>query len=338
MKIRITMSAITTDMTINFTKDLTILYAEDDLELQAQTAEFFRVLFKSVKVVNDGAEALELYKEEEFDIIISDIRMPKLDGIELTKKIREINPLQNVIIISAYNDNDYLIKFINLNIRQFLQKPIDVDNMLSTLYYTAKNIVNEKMVEEYRESLEFSNKALSQKNEELQSLVRILDAKLLQISKEDKEKIQDIDISTADIQEQYLAELKELEIDISGAAVLISLSKNLKVQNIQVLGNMFLSYANILSEYQAYNELYQEIEKLGNILNNAPQNFIDRVSDISTLLESFIYVLRMWRTKIVEKKFTKAFEFHSSMINDVSTIITIIDGSENHIETEMEFF
>jgi cysteinyl-tRNA synthetase len=210
--------------------------------------------------------------------------------------------------------------------------------MLETLYYTAKNIVNEKMVEEYRESLEFSNKALTQKNEELQSLVRILDSKLLQISQEDKDKIQEIDLSTADIKEQYLNELKELEIDISGAAVLISLSKKLHISNIQVLGNMFLSYANILSEYKAYDELYQEIEKLGTILNNAPQNFIDRVSDIATLLESFIYVLRMWRTKLVEKKFIKAFEFHSSMINDVTTIIAIIDGSENSIETEMEFF
>ncbi len=332
------MSMITTDMTINFTKDLKILYAEDDVELQIQTAEFFRLLFKSVSVVNNGEDALNLYKEEEFDIVISDIRMPKLDGIELTKKIREINPFQNIIIISAYNDNDSLINFINLNIRQFLQKPIDIDNMLETLYYTAKNIVNEKMVEEYRKSLEFSNKALTQKNEELQSLVRILDSKLLQISKEDKEKIQEIDLSTANIQEQYLNELKELEIDISGAAVLISLSNNLQISNIQLLGNMFLAYASILSQYPAYNELNKEIERLGALLNNAPQNFIDKVNDIATLLESFIYVLRMWRTKIVEKKFTKAFEFHSSMINDVSTIITIIDGSEDSIETEIEFF
>jgi hypothetical protein len=210
--------------------------------------------------------------------------------------------------------------------------------MIETFYYTAKNIVNEKMVEEYRASLEVSNKALTQKNEELQSLVRILDSKLLQISKEDKEKIQEIDLTNADIDEHALKELQELEIDISGAAVLISLSKNLQISNIQVLGNMFLSYAMILSEYQAYKELYEEIEKLGTILNNAPQNFIDRVGDIATLLESFIYVLRMWRTKIVAKEFTKAFEFHTSMINDVTTIIAIIEGSEDSIESEMEFF
>lgn len=332
------MGVITTDMTINFTKGLKILYAEDDLALQAQTAEFFRVLFKSVSVVNDGEEALKLYEKEDFDIVISDIRMPKVDGIELTKRIKKINPLQNIIIISAYNDNDYLIKFINLNIRQFIQKPIDVNNMIETLYYTAKNIVNEKMVEEYRTSLELSNKALTQKNEELQSLVRILDSKLLQISKEDKENTQEIDLSTADIQEQNLNELKELETDISGAAVLISLSKNLQSSNIQTLGNMFLSYATILSSYEAYNELSQKIEKLGIILNTTPQNFINRVNDIATLLESFIYVLRMWRIKCEEKEFIKAFELHTSMINDITTIIAIINGTENEIDTNMEFF
>jgi len=332
------MSAITTDQTINFTKDLKILYAEDDLELQEQTKEFFEVLFSSVTVVNDGVQALEKYKKESFDIVISDIRMPIMDGIELTTKIRELNPQQCIIIVSAYNDNSYLLKFINLNIRQFIQKPIDIDNMLQTLYYTSKAIVNEKMVEEYRESLEESNKELTVKNRELQSLVRILDSKLLQIAKNSVGEEVSVNSSEATISKEHLNELKELEVDIGGAAVLINLSKNLTASNIQVLGSLFLSYAKILTVYKPYTELSQKISELGVALNNVPQNFIKRVSDISTLLESFIYVLRMWRAKVVHIEFSKAFELHSSMTNDISTIIAIVDGTQNEIETEMEFF
>ena len=332
------MTTITTDMTINFTKDLKILYAEDDLELQEETKIFFEILFSSVTIANDGLQALEKYKKESFDIVISDIRMPSMDGIELATKIREINHEQCIIIISAYSSSDYLLKFINLNIRQFIQKPIDVDNMLATLYYTSKSIVNEKMVEEYRASLEESNKELTLKNKELQSLVRILDSKLLQIAKTSGTQEPSVDSSEATISKEHLDELKELEVDIGGAAVLINLSKNLTASNIQVLGSLFLSYSQILSIYKPYSELSAKISELGVALNNAPENFIKRVTDISTLLESFIYVLRMWRAKVVHIEFSKAFELHSSMTNDISTIIAIVDGTQDEIETEMEFF
>ncbi len=332
------MSAITIDMAINFTKELKILYVEDDMELQAQTKEFFEVLFKKTSVASDGKEALEMYKEESYDIVISDVKMPKMDGIELSTKIREIHPNQCIIIVSAYNDSNYLLKFINMNIRYFMQKPIEIDNMLETLYYTAKSIVNEKMVEEYRADLEQSNKELHTKNKELESLVRILDSKLVQIGQSKKVTIKKDDLEHAKLETADLNELKELEIDISGAAVLINLSKNITTSNIQVLGDLFLSYAKIIASYKIYEELSTSILSLGNTLNEAPQNFIDRVSDIATLLESFIYVLRIWRGKVESEEFQSAIEFHSSMINDLSTIIAIVSGTENDIESEMEFF
>lgn len=332
------MSTITTDMALAFTKELKILYAEDDLELQEQTKELFEVLFGSVTVASDGAEALAYYEQEAFDIVISDIKMPIMDGIELSTRIRDKNPYQSIIIISAYNDIEDLMKFINLNIRQFIQKPINIDNMIETLYFTAKNIVNEKMVDEYRESLEHSNKELTTKNEELMSLVRILDAKLLQIAKNEDTQTEDIDLSNADIQKEQLSELKELEIDISGAAVLVGLSKNLNLSNIQVLGKLFSSYAEIIESYEAYNKLSISIKELGETLTSDAQNFINRVDDITILLESFIYVLRMWRTKVVENEFSKAIDLHSSMINDITTIISIINGTEDDIQTDMEFF
>jgi len=332
------MSKTTIDMALAFTKDLKILYVEDDRELQEQTKELFEMLFSSVTVASDGAEALAYYEEEAFDILISDIKMPTMDGIELSTRIREKNPYQSIIIISAYNDTEYLMKFINLNIRQFIQKPIDFDNMIETLYSTAKIIVNEKMIDEYRESLEHSNKELTTKNEELMSLVRILDTKLLQIAKNENTQTEDIDLSKADIKEEQLCELKELEIDISGAAVLIGLSKNLTLSNIQVFGKLFSSYSDIISGYEVYSKLSMSIKELGDTLTSDTQNVINRVDDITILLESFIYVLHMWRTKVVEKEFTKAIDLHSSMINDITTIISIINGTQDDIQNDMEFF
>ena len=331
------MSTITIDETLNYTEDLTILYVEDDLDLQSSTKEFFDVLFGSVTVANNGQEALEYYKKESFDLIISDIKMPLIDGIELTKKIKELNPQQCIIITSAYNNTEYLVTFLNLNIRQFLHKPIDIDNMLETLYYASKSIVNDRMVEEYRKDLEVKNKELMKKNNELESLVRILDSKLTQIARSaptDK----NIECENAKISTEHLNELNEIETDISGAAVLINLSKHLSTANIEVLGDMFISYATILLQKEAYSSLTTSISALGNALKHAPANFIKRVEDISILLESFIYVLRMWRKNIASNEIYKAFELHTSMINDIDTIITIINNKDSEIVTTVEFF
>lgn len=322
---------------LKYTKELTLLYVEDDLDLQTQTAALFETLFKEVTVKSDGSEALQAYMENEFDIIISDVKMPVMNGLDLAKEIKSMNASQPIVITSAYNENEYLLEFINLHINHFILKPMDTNNLINVIHNVAKNIINAKMVETYRKELEHTNVALKDKNDELESLVRILDSKLTQLSSVGAS-TKDLSSDIMEISLDNLEELKELETDIGGASVLISLSKNINASNIQVLGGMFKSYSQVVGAYDDYNELQEQIEKLSEVLDSAPQNFIDRVDDISILLESFIYVLRMWRKNLVDGSIKKAFELHASMINDISTIISIIDGTENDIESEMEFF
>jgi len=319
---------------IKYTKELTLLYVEDDIEVQKHTQELFTSLFKSVVVANDGEEGLEYYKKNTFDIVVSDIRMPKMDGVALVKEIKELNANQAVIITSAYDDNSYLLDFINLHVSRFIHKPINFESLISTVYSVSKNIVNTNMIELYRKDLESKNVELKDKNDELQSLVRILDSKISQISK-GQVVTKDIDFDELSISSEHLDELKELETDISGASVLISLSKNINTSNIQVLGDMFKSYSTVISSYPEYDELKVKIQMLSSSLSTAPENFIKRVEDISILLESFIYVLRMWRKNLVGNEPKKAFELHASMLNDISTIIAIIDGTDDEIESEM---
>jgi len=323
---------------LKYSSTLSILYVEDDQELQYHTNELLSALFKSVKMASDGVEALKLFHEENFDILITDIKMPNMDGLELITHVKEINPSQCIIITSAYNDSENLLKFINIGINQFIIKPLNLTSLQNVLYNASKTIINENLVETYRKNLETANTELNNKNSELQSLVRILDSKLAQIAKDTDLVLVDTNLSSAQLSDDNLNELKELEIDISGASVLISLSKNLNSSNLKVLGEMFLAYGNTLSTYKEYEQLTSEIMLLGNKLNSNNEEFLDRVSDISILLESFIYVLRMWRKNIESKEIQKAFELHASMINDISTIVAIIDGTENDIEGEMEFF
>ena len=128
---------------LQYTKDLTLLFAEDHAELRINTTEILKNFFKKVDSVEDGEGALNLYKNElndgkPYDIVLTDIQMPKMDGVELTQKLYEINPGQTVVVLSAHDESTYLLPLINLGIEQFIKKPIDYQELLKVLLSIAK--------------------------------------------------------------------------------------------------------------------------------------------------------------------------------------------------------
>jgi len=128
---------------LQYTKELSLLFAEDHTELRENTTEILKNFFKTVDSVENGEEALKLYKEkfqknETYDLVLTDIQMPKMDGVELTQKVYEINSSQTVVVLSAHDESDYLLPLINLGIEQFIKKPIDYQELLRVLLNIAK--------------------------------------------------------------------------------------------------------------------------------------------------------------------------------------------------------
>lgn len=127
-----------------------VLYVEDDAIVRESTSEFFSSYFKEVVVAVDGREALEEYKKyfntnnKYFDIVISDIQMPNMNGIELTKEIFNIHKKQKIIIVSAYNEVEYFIELIRIGISGFMQKPLTSVQMLDILYEVCLELDIEK--------------------------------------------------------------------------------------------------------------------------------------------------------------------------------------------------
>ena len=134
----------------NVTKTLTILYVEDDKEFQENTSEVFNMLFKTVDTADDGQDGLDKYisyfkeNEKHYDLVITDVNMPHLNGIKLTKLIYEINKSQNIIVVSAYNDSETLLEFLNIGIKQYLIKPIHSNKILDVLFEVATQILDSK--------------------------------------------------------------------------------------------------------------------------------------------------------------------------------------------------
>ena len=125
-------------------KDFKVLYAEDDLKLHNEVKTFLEKIFNYLDCVMNGEEAFSLYQKNHYDVVITDIQMPKMNGIELVKKIKSINKKQVIIITSAHNETNYLIELINLGITMFLLKPLRFMEIIEIIGTIAKDFHNKR--------------------------------------------------------------------------------------------------------------------------------------------------------------------------------------------------
>jgi DNA-binding response OmpR family regulator len=130
-----------------YTKDIEVLFVEDDEIIKKETKELLEEIFqKEITVASNGKEGLDKYNtyysknNKYFDLVITDIQMPIMNGIEFTKEIYSINTNQSLIVLSAHNDSKYLMELINLGITQFILKPLDYDNFVDVIYKVSKEI------------------------------------------------------------------------------------------------------------------------------------------------------------------------------------------------------
>ncbi len=130
----------------SFSKDLNILYVEDDTNLLKENSNIFKIFFKTVVTAVDGEDGLAKYisyKKEEnnyYDLVITDINMPKKDGMEMIKDIKSLNKKQPIIVISAYSDSNKLIDLIQLGVESFILKPIKMEQLMNIFYKVSENI------------------------------------------------------------------------------------------------------------------------------------------------------------------------------------------------------
>lgn len=129
----------------NFIKTLNVLYVEDEDSAREITTKMLKRFFNSVDACENGLEGYLTFekkysKEEKYDLIISDINMPKLDGIDMTQKIREIDSEVPIIFITARHESDTLIKAIQLQVLNYIIKPIDMEAMSKVIYSSCEKI------------------------------------------------------------------------------------------------------------------------------------------------------------------------------------------------------
>ena len=102
----------------------TILYAEDNETIRGKYANFLKSYFSTVYEAANGTDALDLYTQHKPNVLLLDINMPGINGLDLAAKIRESNEDVKIIMLTAYSDTDKLLKATELNLTKYLVKPI----------------------------------------------------------------------------------------------------------------------------------------------------------------------------------------------------------------------
>ncbi len=131
---------------------LTLLYAEDDPQSRKNYAFVLEEYFSEVYIAEDGREALNLYHEKKPDVLLLDISMPFIDGLEVAKAVRKENKEIPIIMLTAHSEQEILLRAIDLKLEKYLLKPID-NNSLTQIVQKVIREMEDKDIIPLKENL-----------------------------------------------------------------------------------------------------------------------------------------------------------------------------------------
>ena len=142
--------------------DISLLYVEDEQSTREQVSGLLRRIVRTLYVASDGIEGLAQYRQHMPDVVLSDIMMPGMDGLEMASQIRMIKPDCHIIVLTAYSDTEYLLECIAIGISQFAQKPVDFAKLSQTIGQCNDLIQMGRRVQKQSEMIQLLSQAMEQ--------------------------------------------------------------------------------------------------------------------------------------------------------------------------------
>ena len=140
-------------------KDLKVLLVEDEEKLAHLLKKAIGEYFGSFYIENNGKNGLERFIKISPDLVITDIMMPNLTGLEMAKELRKINPKIHIIILSAFTETDKLLGAIDVGVVKYFIKPFDPDELLEYISTIASKLQNDILI--LNDELQFNTKTNS---------------------------------------------------------------------------------------------------------------------------------------------------------------------------------
>ncbi len=127
-------------------ENMKILFIDDEDFIREESVEYLSFHCNHVYQAYDGLDGLEMYKKFKPDIIITDIKMPKLNGIDMIKEIRKNDQTTKIIVATAFLETSYLLEAVELGLVKYLVKPIMEDKLLPVLNSCIEDVIEDKSI------------------------------------------------------------------------------------------------------------------------------------------------------------------------------------------------
>jgi len=331
-----------------YTHNMAVLYVEDEVAVRKETAMLLERFFKSVDTACDGQEGLDLYKmaydaDVIYDLVVTDLRMPNLDGVSMSREILEINDEQSIIVISAHDEAEYLRPLLNLGIEQFILKPIEVESIARAFFKSCRAIYDHKMLTNYIKEIENLNDTLQDQNSALEKSMRVIQSKDMKDKLVYQQKNQEnkstpsteVDASLHAMIHEDLPELTDLFEELD--AKIVNLNSSSK-EELETISELTRRYGAILSAYNVFKALSTSFNNLASVMHGTPlPDDAEKVEHILLMLESFVYTLKQWTQEWSDVQSVDTNFFDASMISDIQMITNLWLNKEEEAEV-IEFF
>jgi YesN/AraC family two-component response regulator len=338
---------------ISFSKPLSILYVEDDIAIRDNYAKVFKEVFGSVELARDGKDGWGKYQSALYDLVITDINMPVMNGIEMIKLIVEKNPQQIITVTSAHDEAQYLLQLIDLGVEKFLIKPIDFQKLITVLLSICKRLTEQKEYHEYQEQIEKENlhtaellKELKKKNDLLEKVVHKLNrnenvniALLEGIGKAKEFTARELKFYTPKIQTQSAQEFVDTFIGdldtfndrlayIEESFELVIHQKLIEPtpQNIEEVSKVFCDYSYNIRSLHKFSNLSEALSNFGTTLRQIHDPSL--LKEMKGFLFGIAHSLHTWRHAILVNKTAEDIHFlDNSIISDCMQTESMLVGS-----------
>lgn len=153
-------------------KPISVLYVEDDDILREKVLEYLRMRFDNVYSASNGREGLAVFQGQHPDVVVTDIKMPVMNGLEMARYIKTSHPKTPVIILTAFSEVSFLMEAIEVGVEGYVQKPTDGIKLIDTIYRSILPVLQEREIEDLDHDIQFSLEGMMGKSPSIRNIIK----------------------------------------------------------------------------------------------------------------------------------------------------------------------
>jgi len=274
---------------------------------------------------------------------MTDINMPIMDGTKLIQNIQKLSDEEPLIIVlSAHHESKLLTMLINMGVNYFLNKPLDKQLLINSLYKTCKIISEKKLIIEYEiklhdelERMDRTNKILTQKLNQLANQTN-KNIPISSINKNLNKENLDKDYYLTLLRD-HKDEIEELSDEIDEYIDAMFKADNIDTNYLSKLANAYSKYASLLISYPEFNDLSSELLSFSKTILTLEEKFMKDIYQTAIYFESLQLTLKTYKQNIWNKHANNPKFYNASLINDIKLVIDFLEDKEAE-ENYIEFF